>query len=142
MQTNSNTCPENLDTLSFDQLKSLFQEHYDKPPPKSASHAFLIANIAYKAQQIESGGLSLKSKNKLSKIAQELEKDPAYQIILKQDIRAGTRLIREWHDEIHEVTVLDEGFEYRGQRHRSLSKIAFEITGTKWSGPVFFGLKK
>ncbi len=57
MQTNSNTCPENLDTLSFDQLKSLFQKHYDKPPPKSASHCFLIANIAYKAQQIERSGL-------------------------------------------------------------------------------------
>jgi hypothetical protein len=58
-----------------------------------------------------------------------------------QKIKPGTRLVRRWRDEVQQVTVLEDGYEYQGQRYRSLSKIATEITGTKWSGPVFFGLK-
>jgi len=56
-------------------------------------------------------------------------------------LSAGASLLREWNGETHEVRVLESGFEYRGQRHRSLSAIAREITGTRWSGPAFFGLK-
>ena len=55
---------------------------------------------------------------------------------------AGTRLTREWQGEEHQVTVLTDGFEYRGQRYRSLSVIARTITGVRWSGPRFFGLKR
>jgi hypothetical protein len=54
----------------------------------------------------------------------------------------GTTLIRYWKGERHTVTVLDEGFEYLGQPHKSLSAIAKKISGTKWSGPAFFGLRK
>ena len=56
-------------------------------------------------------------------------------------LSAGASLLREWNAETHEVRVLEKGFEYRGQRYRSLSAIAREITGTRWSGPAFFGLK-
>jgi hypothetical protein len=54
--------------------------------------------------------------------------------------KAGTRLIRQWHGEVHEVAVLDGGISYRGQRYRSLSQVARAITGVHWSGPRFFGL--
>ena len=53
----------------------------------------------------------------------------------------GTRLLRQWQDRTHHVTVLDGGFDYEGVRYRSLSAIARQITGTPWSGPAFFGLK-
>jgi len=54
--------------------------------------------------------------------------------------RPGTRLVREWQGRVHEVVVLDEGFLWSGKRHGSLSEIARAITGTRWSGPRFFGL--
>ncbi len=54
----------------------------------------------------------------------------------------GSSLIREWHGTRHEVAVVDDGFLYQGERFRSLSKVAQRITGTKWNGPVFFGLKR
>jgi hypothetical protein len=57
-------------------------------------------------------------------------------------MKAGTRIVREWQGQLHEVSVLDSGFEYQNQRFRSLSEIARQITGTRWSGPLFFGLKK
>jgi hypothetical protein len=57
-------------------------------------------------------------------------------------LAAGTRLMREYQGEEHHVTVLNSGFEYRGKRYKSLSGIARAITGTQWSGPLFFGLKR
>ena len=56
--------------------------------------------------------------------------------------KTGTRYVREHNGKLHEVTVLDDAFEYEGQGYRSLTEIAKAITGTKWSGPVFFGLKR
>ena len=56
--------------------------------------------------------------------------------------RTGARLMRVWQGQTHHVTVLDDGFEWQGERHGSLSAIAREITGTRWSGPRFFGLDK
>ena len=50
--------------------------------------------------------------------------------------------MREWQGQLHEVSVLESGFEYRSQKYQSLSEIARQITGTRWSGPLFFGLKK
>ena len=57
-------------------------------------------------------------------------------------IKPGTRLIRQWDGQTHQVTVAEEGFEYKGERYKSLSEIARLITGTRWSGPLFFGLKQ
>lgn len=130
-----------LDEFSFTQLKGAFTHLYNQSPPKSAARGFLKANIAYRLQEVEQDCLNSKTSHKLLKIARELEKDPAYSPAPSQDIKPGTRLVRRWQNNTHEVTVLDAGFEYQGQRYRSLSKIAMEITGTKWSGPVFFGLK-
>jgi hypothetical protein len=59
----------------------------------------------------------------------------------KIEPRAGTVLVREWHATKHQVSVLKDGFLYRSKRYRSLSHIARTITGTQWSGPLFFGLK-
>jgi len=56
--------------------------------------------------------------------------------------KIGTRYVREYQDKLHEVTVLESGYEYKDKTYRSLTKIAKDITGTKWSGPAFFGLKR
>jgi Protein of unknown function (DUF2924) len=60
----------------------------------------------------------------------------------RQRFKAGTKLVREWRGKTHEVTLNDEGYHYLGKTYKSLSPIACEITGTRWSGPAFFGTKK
>ncbi len=132
---------ETIPSLSPAELKETFINLYGKSPPTRASQAFLSANIAYRLQELEHGGLSDRTKAKLTKIAKELERNPAYSPVPERSIKPGTRLIRDWQGTIHEVTVLEDRYEYQSQRYRSLSRIAFEITGTKWSGPAFFGLK-
>ena len=62
--------------------------------------------------------------------------------LLTPQLKPGTKLLRQFQGEMHEVLVADEGFEYRGKRYESLSEIARQITGTRWSGPLFFGLKQ
>jgi hypothetical protein len=57
-------------------------------------------------------------------------------------MKPGTKLIREWHGHAHTVSVLDDGFEYEGERYPSLTRIARRITGVHWSGPLFFGISK
>jgi hypothetical protein len=57
-------------------------------------------------------------------------------------LKPGTKLVREWHGHAHTVSVLDDGFEYRGERYPSLTRIARRITGVHWSGPLFFGIGK
>lgn len=132
---------ETIDGLSPAALKETFADLYGTSPPKRASRSFLSVNVAYKLQENDHGGISRKSKTRLNFIARELEKNPDYTHTPERFIKPGTRLIRDWQGDTHEVTVLEDSYEYHGQRYRSLSKIAFVITGTKWSGPAFFGLK-
>ncbi len=82
------------------------------------------------------------TRRRLREIAEELERDPQAHIRSKPSIKAGTKLLRQWQDQTHEVLVTREGCEYAGRQYRSLSEIARQITGTRWSGPAFFGLKQ
>lgn len=141
MPETSQVSLEEIKTLSSKELKTAFADLYGQAPPAHASRGFISANVAYRIQELEHGGLSDKTKATLTKIAKELELNPAYSPIPGRVAKPGTRLLREWQGVIHEVTVLENGFDYKGERYRSLSRIAFEITGTNWSGPAFFGLK-
>jgi len=77
---------------------------------------------------------------KLRQLARDFERKPSASATMRR-IKPGTRIIREWDGDTHEVTVVRDGYSYRGQHYDSLSAIARKITGTRWSGPVFFGLK-
>src|SRR5947199_9622588 len=72
----------------------------------------------------------------------ELKEGGAARIRLRPQLKPGTRLMREWQGRTYEVVVLDDGFSWQGTRCNSLSAIARKITGTAWSGPLFFGLKQ
>jgi hypothetical protein len=74
-------------------------------------------------------------------MAKALEKDPGAEISAAPGFKPGTRLIRQWQDQTHVVTVREDGYEYQGSHYQSLSHVARLITGTRWSGPLFFGLK-
>jgi hypothetical protein len=102
----------------------------------------MIHALAYRMQERVHGGLAPVTKRKLHSLAAEIEAkgieafDPG--IVLKP----GARLVREWARQMHTVVVLEEGFEYDGERYPSLTKTAARITGAHWSGPRFFGIRK
>ena len=88
------------------------------------------------------GGLSKAALKRLAHLADPKGNDGRPPRPARPRLGLGTRLIREWRGEVHQVTVGEDGFDYRGMRYGSLSQIAREITGTRWSGPLFFGLRK
>lgn len=113
---------------------------FGQRPPAKASREFLRRGLAYQAQASEFGGLPEVTQKRLNRLAAQVESDPSFAAPKERAPKAGTRLVREWQGQTHTVTVLDVGFGYLGRRYKSLSKIAREITGTRWSGPAFFGL--
>ncbi len=90
---------------------------------------------------LDAVGLRAAQKRRLAGITEELKKGGDLSAGPAIRLKPGLRLVREWRGETHDVLVLEDGFEWNGQRRRSLSAIAREITGTRWSGPLFFGLK-
>lgn len=131
-----------LQNLEMDALKAEWRRLYRAAVPKRLSRDLLIRAIAWELQSKAHGGLSKTLSRRLKTLATTMETQvPA---TLDSDIRLkpGTKLIREWQGETHRVLVLKNGFEYRGTGYRSLSRIARAITGARWSGPRFFGLKQ
>jgi len=101
----------------------------------------MIPILAYRIQEQAYGGLKPSTAKRLRASAERLEVNPSAVLVDLPGIRPGTRLLREWRGKMHTITAADNGFEYRGKRFASLSQIARVITGTRWSGPLFFGLK-
>jgi hypothetical protein len=87
------------------------------------------------------GGLSPATRRRLAELARKFETNPNAELSGAPRIKPGTRLIRDWRGQSNRVTVLEKGYEYAGKRYSSLSQIARLITGTRWSGPLFFGLR-
>ena len=131
-----------LTGLSRADLLALWSHLYRTPAPVNIRREFLVPFLAYKIQEDAYGGLKASVRSELRKIAKQLNhgKDIS-RARIRSRISPGTRLLREWHGESHEVIATETGFEYRDERFRSLSQIARKITGTRWSGPVFFGTK-
>ena len=101
--------------------------------------------VAHAVQEAAFGGLDPETAKRLDQLVRQVvPKGTAAPSAARKRIKAGTRLLREWQGQVHEVTVAPDGagFLWRGERHRSLSVIARQITGTRWNGWTFFGLKK
>ena len=118
-----------------------WQELFNKPAPQHLRKEFMVRILAYKIQENAFGGLSATTRRRLKQIAISLENGNNKLKVDQRPIKPGTRLIREWRGKTHTVSVAETGFEFQGSRYRSLSEIARLITGTRWSGPLFFGLK-
>ena len=130
-----------LTVMDSDGLRREWRRLYRSQPPLHFRRDLLVLAIAWKLQEKVHGGLTAAQKRRLAGIAEELRKGGDLSAGPAIRLKPGLRLIREWRGETHDVLVLEEGFEWNGKRHRSLSVIAREITGTRWSGPRFFGLK-
>jgi len=131
-----------LPDLPMADIKALWQELFDEEPP-THNRQFLERRIAYRLQEIAFCKVDrhLMDRNK-RRIQAILETGRNTQDNRDTPLMAGTVLVREHQEREHRVMVLPDGqFEYEGRPYRSLSRIAREITGTAWSGPVFFGLK-
>jgi hypothetical protein len=130
---------EVLSDLTPDELRKEWRRLYRSQPPR-LSRDLLVRAFAYRIQELRYGGLSKATRRKLAALVGA--RDPGAEVAKEgaQRIRPGARLIREWNGRTHTVTVEEDGFSYAGQNYRSLSAIAREITGARWSGPRFFGL--
>jgi hypothetical protein len=132
----------NLRRLSRSELLDLWQKLYKKAAPQGIRREILVPFLAYRIQEHAYGGLNPKVVAELHRIARALERNPAStDALVRSRIKTGTRLLRQWRGHTHEVFVTESGFEYGGVGYRSLSEIARKVTGTRWSGPAFFGLR-
>ena len=133
-----------LETMSVTELKAKLTTLTGREPPHFAKRSLLTQLIAWELQVNAFGGLdpilrrqllAMRTKGKASSNGTEVCSAPPA-------LRPGVKLIRSWKGVTHHVTVTNGGFAWQDQTYKSLSVIAREITGTSWSGPVFFGLKK
>ncbi len=131
-----------LQDKSFAELKQLWRDYYQTEPPPYR-RGFMARALAYRIQELTYGGLSTKAESRLDDLIAEAKGTKTKRRLAPAKIPvAGTRLVREWRGERHEVIVLPDGFEYAGRKWGSLTAIARQITGTHWNGPVFFGLRR
>jgi len=121
-------------------LTSRWRVLYDTEPPRRISRELLRRAIAYRLQERAFGGLKPSARRLLQRIADDARPRSSSAPPTRK-LSAGAVLIREWQGTSHQVTVLEDGVLFRGRRHRSLSEVARKITGNRWSGPLFFGLK-
>lgn len=130
-----------LSEMDAPELRAEWRRLYRSQPPKLLRRDLLELGVAWKLQERAHGGLSAATKRQLADLARTMEANADLAKARTVSLRPGARLIREWNGETHEVLVVEDGFQWRGETWRSLSVIAREMTGTQWSGPRFFGLK-
>jgi hypothetical protein len=134
-----------LPNLSRAQLRMKWRSALKQPTPLHLRKQLLVPLLAYKMQEQTYGGLKPHVKRRLRELASRFAADPKLdpvRLAVPLKLKPGTRLMRQWQGEPHHVTVSDRGFEYQGRIYPSLSEIARLITGTRWSGPLFFGIKQ
>lgn len=129
---------EGLKGLDAPALKRRWVQLYGTAAPSGLDRRLLIRALAYRMQERALGGVKPATRRLLLQIAHRLT--TGRPVLPCTSARPGTVLVREWHGTTHRVTVLTDGCAWRGHRYRSLSEVARAITGTRWSGPRFFGL--
>jgi hypothetical protein len=129
-----------LDGLGLDELRKLSGQWFGEVPAHHSVN-LLRRRLGYELQARAYGGLPPETGRRLKRLHEAFKANPAYTPLRSFGLKAGTVLTRNWRGVLHQVGVTDEGFEYRGERFASLSEVARRITGTRWSGPLFFGLK-
>jgi hypothetical protein len=119
-------------------LQGLWHDLYGSEPPEKISHQLMREAIAHRLKHF--GGLTFPTRRALNRLLEEpgsvRHRDQKGKVM-----SSGTVLVRDWHGSTHQVTTTEKGVLYRGKLFRSLSEVARKITGTRWSGPLFFGLR-
>ena len=130
-----------LSNASIKDLRQRLKTLYGKEPSGYIGRSFVIRAIAYRLQEKAFGGLKPSTRRLLARVARESAAGSSPKRPPVRKAEMGTILVREWQGNAHRVTVLGDGVSFNGKRYRSLSEVAREITGSRWSGPRFFGLR-
>ncbi len=130
-----------LTSLSREQLQARWRELYRTETPRKIGRDLLIRAIAYRLQENAYGGLKSATRRILAKVAEDASARRPIRVPLERTLKPGTVLLREWRGVQHQVTVLGSVIMFQKKQYKSLSEVARKITGTRWSGPLFFGLK-
>ena len=130
-----------LDGLGLHELRGLWRQRLGTPP-QHVSADLTRRRLAYELQVREYGGLKPETRRRLRQYYKAFKANPHHTPSSNLGLKPGIVLAREWNGTEHRVTVLEKGFEHRGEQYRSLSQVARRITGSRWSGPAFFGLKR
>jgi hypothetical protein len=132
---------KDLGTRGDDELKEHWRSLYETEPPRKIHRSLLIPAIAYRMQENALGSLKSSARRYLMRVAGNAaggRPAPGYPSLSP---KPGTVLVRDWGGVTHQVKVLEDGILFRSKRYKSLSEVARAITGSRWSGPLFFGLK-
>jgi hypothetical protein len=131
---------EALASMNLDAMRALWRQRVNKPyPPKLKSPEIFRGLLGYKLREQVEGGLSSAARRKLAEI--ERKSKTGQKVDLLPRLNVGVRLEREYRGVMHEVDVVEGGLRHQGSTYQSLSEVARAITGARWSGPRFFGLK-
>jgi hypothetical protein len=127
--------------LGKSELRAEWQRLFGRSAPNALRKDLMVRVLAYRLQEEQFGHLKPATGKRLQRIAKACAAHPGAPVLNLPAFKSGTRLVREWNGKLHVVTVIEDGFEYEGKRYSSLSPVARLITGTRWSGPLFFGLR-
>jgi hypothetical protein len=133
---------DRLPSMRIADLRVRYRELFRAEPPKAFGPDLLRRSIAHRIQERAYGGLSREHQRLLDQLLRAAEAKPNGRLELPRRIKPGSELVRTWNKRTYRIVVLENGFAHEGQTYKSLSEIALEITGTKWNGPRFFGLRR
>jgi hypothetical protein len=132
---------DRLPTMPIADLRKRYHEVFRTEPPKAFGPDLLRRSIAHRIQEKAYGGLSASTRRLLDQLVKAAIAKPNGRLELPRRIKAGSELVRTWKGKSYRVMVMADGFAHDGKTFASLSEIASEITGTRWNGPRFFGLR-
>ena len=130
-----------LGALDTAALRQRWKVVFGADPSPHFGRSVLVRAISYRIQETALGGLRPATQRLLDRIAESRSETGALDRIPERRVNAGTVLMRQWGGVTHRVIVLEHGVTYRNRPYKSLSEVARTITGARWSGPLFFGLK-
>jgi Protein of unknown function (DUF2924) len=132
---------DRLPTTPIADLRKRYRELFRTEPPKAFGPDLLRRSVAHRIQEKAYGGLSGPTRRLLDQLVKAAMAKPNGRLELPRRIKPGSELVRTWKGKTHRVMVMADGYAHDGKTFASLSEIASAITGTRWSGPRFFGLR-
>ncbi len=132
---------DRLPTTPIADLRKRYRELFRTEPPGAFGPDLLRRSIAHRIQEKAYGGLSASTRRLLDQLVKASMGKPNGKLQLARRIKPGSELVRTWKGKSHRVVVTTDGFAYGGKQFASLSEIATQVTGTRWNGPRFFGLR-
>lgn len=133
---------ENLNELPLAELRQQWAQAWGIQPHIHIGRKMLVQSLEYKRQEQAAGGIPPDVQQRLKALITAYKRNPRYFDEGLHGLKPGTRLVKTWREKRHAVLVTKYGFEYDGKTYTSLSEIASTITGSRWNGWVFFGIKK